>query len=120
MIDDAGMAGANERRRRLTFVERCLILGIDLDRAHFLAACSRGENTRKTKNEGIYIPYDDNVQLREAARLGINALDTARMMGTPLAEVLSRGITFPAKSTHPIPEGFYVHNLFTPDTGPTE
>ena len=118
MINDAGTAGGNERRRRLTFVERALILGIDLDRAHFLASCARGENARTVKNDGIYIPYDDNVQLREAARIGINAKDAARMMGIPLEDVLSRGIAFPAKTSHPLPEGSYVHNLLLPETDP--
>jgi hypothetical protein len=118
MINDAGTAGGNERLRRLTFVERALVLGIDLDRAHFLASCARGENLRTVKNKGIFIPYDDNVQLREAARIGINAKDAAAMMGLPLAEVLSRGIVFPNKTTKPLPEGSYFHNLFLQETDP--
>jgi hypothetical protein len=115
MIDDAGTAGANERRRRLTFVERCLVLNICPARAHFLAACSKTNLARTDPTAGVYVPYDDNVQLREAARLGINAQDTATMMGYTVTEVLSRGIIFPRKTTHPPPDGGRTHNLLLPE-----
>ena len=120
MTDQQDTASNNENKRRLSFVERAVLLGVDIERARFLASCAHADDLRKDKHAGIVIPYDPIPQLREAARLGINAPDTAKMMGMTQAEVSAYGINYPAKSFHPMPEGASVHNLFTPLFDPYE
>jgi hypothetical protein len=93
---------------------------VDIERAKFLASCAHADDLRKDKHTGIVIPYDPIPQLREAARLGINAKDTAKMMGMTIEQVSLDGINYPARSTHPMPEGASVHNLFTPLIDPYE
>jgi len=79
---------------------RAKLLGLSLERAKFLTACPHRENA-KFKGDGqvIVVPFDPDVQINEAKRLGIGALDAAEMFNRPVAEFIVRG--FPMKSTQP-------------------
>jgi len=58
------------------------------------------------------IPYDPDVQLAEAARLGISARDTAEMMGLPYELVVASSHPFPRRSTVKRPPGQSHYCLF--------
>lgn len=103
----------NLNPRPLDFEERRVLLGLTPERAAFLASCShvgcvRDRNTKR-------IPYDDAVLIREAARMGINAEDTAEMMGMSVPAVLAFGVSFPEVTTKLLASGNTRHNLFTYD-----
>lgn len=108
----ADMVQINETRRRLTFIERAMVLGISLERATFLSACSCNAATRAAAKHAINIPYDPLVQLREAARLGISARDTAEMMGMSYEEVVATNFDFPRRSKGRRPAGQSRYCLF--------
>ena len=113
MPDDAAdMVCINETRRRLTLIERAIVLGISLERATFLSVCSCNAATRAAAKQAINIPYDPIVQLREAARLGISARDTAEMMQMTYEEVVATGFNFPRRSTLKRPPGQGRYCLF--------
>ena len=103
--DPADMVCVNESRRRLEFVERAQLLGISLPRAIFLAQCSHVPRAKERGRPACSIPYDPDVQLAEAARLGLSARDTAEMMGMALDAVLASGHPFPPRSNVRRPPG---------------
>lgn len=103
----------NPPPRPFDFEERRVLLGLTHERAVFLASCShvgamRDSNTKR-------IPYDPAVLIREAARMGINAEDTALMMQMSKDAVQAFGVSFPAQTTKPLAPGNVIHNLFTYD-----
>lgn len=105
----------NETRRRLEFVERAQLLGISLPRAIFLASCAHVPRAKERGLPATSIPYDPDVQLAEAARLGLSARDTAEMMDMTLADVLASGHPFPPRSTVRRPPGQSSFCLFQPE-----
>jgi len=109
---DADMVCINETRRRLTFVERAIVLGISYERAVFLSACASNAATKAAAKNAINIPYDPIVQLREAARLGISARDTAEMMGMSYEDVVATNFNFPRRSKGRRPPGQSRYCLF--------
>jgi hypothetical protein len=111
----ADMVCINETRRRLEFVERAQLLGISLPRAIFLAQCSHVPRAKERGLPACSIPYDPDVQLAEAARLGLSARDTAEMMDLPYDVVVASGHPFPARSSVRRPPGQSSFCLFQPE-----
>ena len=107
-------------RRPLRLEERCLILGISLSRAKFLADCAHDDKGKSrdghSSDRGQSIPYDEAVLVREAFRLGISFKDTARMMEMNHDTLSTFGLSFRSKSIHPAPAGpGRIYNLFPPE-----
>ena len=91
--------------------ERAYLLGIAYERAKFLAACSHTQNRFFRKSfQVVLIPYDEEVLINEAKRIGIGAFDAAKMFKRPSKEMLARG--FPYRSKFPKPPGNGDYSLF--------
>jgi hypothetical protein len=101
------------------FEERRVLLGLSVERAEFLAACSHndaGDGRPMHLNRlDKTIPYLDLPLLKEAHRLGIGLKDTADMFGWPVAKVESYGIPFRETSIIPKTTGPRPYNLFLPE-----
>lgn len=105
--------------KKADFEERRQLLGLTVERARFLAACSHNDDgTGKARfrcNTDQTIPYDDLPLLQEAHRLGIGLKDTAEMFGWTVAKVASYGIPFRQKTIIPRTTGTRPYNLFQPE-----
>ena len=105
--------------KRTDFEERRRLLGLTVERARFLGACSHNDDgTGKARfqcNNDQTIPYDDLPLLQEAHRLGIGLKDTADMFGWSVAKVASYGIPFRQKTIIPRTTGTRPYNLFQPE-----
>ena len=110
----------NNGKRSLQIIERCYVLGIGVDRAHFLMSCSHNDTGRSKEgsvsDRGQSIPYDESVLVKEAFRLGIGFADTARMLGLSHEKLSSYGVPFKVRSKYPPPPGpNKIYNLFPPE-----
>jgi hypothetical protein len=99
--------------------ERRVLLGLSVERAEFLAACSHndageGRPMHLCRVEKT-IPYLDLPLLKEAHRLGIGLKDTADMFGWTVEKVASYGIPFRKTSIAPRTTGTRPYNLFPPE-----
>jgi predicted pyridoxine 5'-phosphate oxidase superfamily flavin-nucleotide-binding protein len=109
--------------KRADFEERRQILGLCVERARFLAACSHNDdgtgNPRHDCKKEKTIPYDDLPLLLEAHRLGIGLKDTADMFGWDVAKLKTYGIPFRAHSIIKKASGNRCYTLFQPENEQT-
>jgi len=107
-----------EEIRVAAFITGAIDLGISPARARFLAACSYNHFSPTTTTVRRFtVPYSDLPLVAEAARLGINRVDTAKMMGMTPDEISQFGIRFPARTTRRLNAGSTTHNLLGDDEG---
>ena len=99
-----------ENRKRLNLFQRASILGVEWERAKFLASCPHYD----PENPEQSIPHNQMNQLLEAIRMGIGLRDTALMMGIKQTELKALGLPFKLKSTMPRPSGKGGYNLMSP------
>jgi len=99
-----------ENRKRLNLSQRASILGVEWERAKFLASCYH----RDPENPEQSIPHNPMNQLLEAIRMGIGLRDTALMMGMKQSELRAMGLPFKRKSTMQRPSGKGGYNLMAP------
>lgn len=116
---DAGMVCLLQEIKKADFEDRRRLLGLNLERAKFLAACSHNDNgtgsARHQCNRDQTIPYDDLPLLLEAHRLGIGLKDTAEMFGWTIQKVQSYGIPFREHSVIKKSSGNRYYTLFQPE-----
>jgi hypothetical protein len=99
-----------ENLKRLNLKQRSFLLGVEWERAKFLASCSHTD----VENPQQSIPHEPLNQLKEAIRMGIGLRDTALMMGMKQTELKALGLPFKTKSTMPKPSGRGGYNLMSP------
>jgi len=99
-----------ENRKRLNLFQRASILGVEWERAKFLASCSHHD----PENLEQSIPHNQMNQLLEAIRMGIGLRDTALMMDMKQTELKAMGLPFKWKSTMTRPSGKGGYNLMSP------
>lgn len=99
------------RRLPADFETRAYVLGLSLERAKFLVACPHTENLFNKKDKHVVVvPFDEMVQIKEARRLGIGAVDAAKLFNKTPEWLLSMGF---ALFTHfPKPPGNGDYSLF--------
>lgn len=116
---DAEMVCLLQEIKKADFEDRRRLLGLGLERAKFLAACSHNDNgtgsARHQCNRDQTIPYDDLPLLLEAHRLGIGLKDTAEMFGWTVQKVQSYGIPFREHSVIKKASGNRYYTLFKPE-----
>ena len=108
----------NKETYPLTLLERIKVLNLSLERAEFLLSCPIREPGKTLEaSRGFDGGY---AQLKEAARLGINIRDTAKMFKWKIkdTQVIADhfGITFPKKTTYPKTQGCAYYTLLMPCT----
>jgi len=107
-----------EEIRVAAFITGAIDLGISPARARFLAACSYNHFSPTTTTVRRFtVPYSDLPLVAEAARLGINRVDAAKMMGMTPDEISQFGIRFPTRTTRRLNAGSTTHNLLGDDEG---
>jgi hypothetical protein len=99
-----------ENLKRLNLKQRSFLLGVEWERAKFLATCSHHD----PENPEQSIPHNPMNQLLEAIRMGIGLRDTALMMGMKQTELKAMGLPFKWRSTMTRPSGKGGYNLMSP------
>lgn len=94
----------------LNLAQRAYVLGVEIERAKFLASCSHTD----LDNQEQSIPHDPMNQLLEAVRMGISLRDTALMMRIKQSDLKALGLPFKWRSTMPRPSGKGGYNLMSP------
>lgn len=109
--------------KKADFEEKRRLLGLGVERAKFLAACSHNDDgtgaARHVCNRDQTIPYDDLPLLQEAHRLGIGLKDVAEMFGWTVQKVESYGIPFREHSVIKKASGNRYYTLFQPENEQT-
>ena len=94
---------------------RAKALGLSIERAKFLVACPHTDNPyNKPDGQVIVVPFDPEVQINEAKRMGIGALDAAEMFDRPVADFIARG--FNLTTPFPRPPGNGAYSLLQHET----
>ena len=107
-----------EEIRVAAFIAGAIELGISPARARFLAACSYNHFSPTTSTVRRFtVPYSDLPLVAEAARLGINRADAAKMLGMTPEQISQFGIHFPTRTTRTLSAGTTTHNLLGEDEG---
>jgi len=92
---------------------RAYLLGINYERAKFLASCPHTENMKFRKTSQIVIvPFNEQIQIDEAKRIGIGAKDASDMFEKPVEVFLEQN--FPMKSLFPKTSKYGGYSLFQP------
>ena len=90
---------------------RAYLLGVSPERAKFLIACPHTQNKWKgCEQVNVVIPYDEQVQINEAKRIGIGASDAAKMFNKPYQYFIDRG--FRMRTAFPKNSGNAGYSLF--------
>jgi len=90
---------------------RAYVLGISYERAKFLVACPHRQNAFFRKDHQVeVIPFNLQVQIDEAKRLGIGAYDAAKMFNLEAKELIAQGFKY--RTRFPKPPGNGTYSLF--------
>lgn len=90
---------------------RAYLLGLSLERAKFLIACPHSNNLLFRKSHHVVVvPFDEQVQIDEAKRIGLGARDAAKMFNKTVDELMAQG--FKRTTAYPKPPGNGEYSLF--------